>query len=418
MKIAYLVNQYPKPSHTFVKREVLAIEATGIEVRRFSIRRTTDKLSDPQDRVELAKTRAVLDAGILGLLTAMLGQAITRPAAFLRALKLTIKIARRAGRGRLKHLAYLAEACVLYRWLQRDGVSHIHSHFATNGTTVVMLCRVLGGPPYSFTIHGPTDFDYAIVLALDEKVAHAAFVAAISDFCRSQLFRWCAYEHWPKIRVVRCGIDANFLAAPPIPVGDAPRFVSVGRLCEAKAQPLMIDAAAALRDRGLDFELVLAGDGPMRPQLQQMIDCYGLKDRVKLAGLVTSDQVKQLILSSRAMLLPSFAEGLPVVLMEAMALGRPVVSTTIAAIGELVEDGVSGWLIPPSNLPRLIGAMGEVLAASPERLGEMGRAGAEKAREDHDITKIAAQLRDLFEQSARTGGQVAAPRPVAAAPRA
>lgn len=191
MTIAYLINQYPKVSHSFIRREIAGIEACGIQIARFSIRSCHSELVDEADKLELKRTRVVLGIGIVGLLFGLLRVAVSRPIRFLQALWLTLSLGWRSEQGILRYLIYLAEACVLLRWFSDSGVTHVHSHFGTNSTTVAMLCRAIGGPPYSFTIHGPEEFDKVKALALVEKVERAAFVVTVSSFGKSQLYRWC-----------------------------------------------------------------------------------------------------------------------------------------------------------------------------------------------------------------------------------
>jgi len=308
---------------------------------------------------------------------------------------LALIVGRRADRGLLTHLAYLAEACVLRQWLAQRKIQHVHAHFGTNSTTVAMLCRELGGPQYSFTAHGPEEFDRARSIAIGVKIRRARFVAAISDFGRSQLYRCCDHRYWTKLHVVRCGLDEMFLnySAPP---ATGSRLVCVGRLCEQKGQELLVEAAAGLASEGIAFELVLVGDGPMRPSIQSLIDAYGLHDRVTIAGWMSNADVRQQMIGARAVVLPSFAEGLPVVLMEALALHRPVISTYVAGIPELVEPGKSGWLVPAGNIEALTHAMKEALAASPAELARMGDAGAEKVNRRHNASTEAGKLARLF----------------------
>jgi glycosyltransferase involved in cell wall biosynthesis len=217
-------------------------------------------------------------------------------------------------------------------------------------------------------------------------------VVAVSSFGRSQLYRWCRPEDWPKVRVVRCGVDAGFLAEGPTPVPDVPTIVCVGRLAEQKGQLVLIDAVARLSGRGVPFELVLAGDGPMRPLIEKAVRAHGLEGRVRITGWLSNDAVRRHLLDARLMALPSFAEGLPVVLMEALALGRPVVTTTVAGIPELVRAGVNGWLVPAGDPERLADALAAGLTTPADRLSEMGRAGAAAVREMHDAAREAATL--------------------------
>jgi len=402
VSIAYLINQYPQTSHTFIRREIRALEERGIEVLRYTVRASDHaSLVDAHDKEEAARARVILGAGPLGLLGATLKTLFTRPGRFFSALRLAWLTGKVSTRGQMISLIYLAEACVLLGWLRRDGVSHVHAHFGTNSAAVAMLCRVLGGPPYSFTCHGPEEFDMPVSLSLGEKINHAAFVVAISEFGRSQLFRWCPHEQWEKIHIVRCGVDRSFLSAPAAPCPAIPRLVCVGRLSEQKGQLALVEAAGRLKSEGLKFEVALVGDGRMRGALEQAIDRLNLRDIVKLLGWRDSEGVRRELANSRALVLPSFAEGLPVVVMESFAVGRPVLSTSVAGIPELVEPSVSGWLVPPGSVDRLAAAMKQVLQAPPEELDRMGNAGKAKVAEKHDVNTEAAKLASLFPQTAQ-----------------
>jgi colanic acid/amylovoran biosynthesis glycosyltransferase len=398
--LAYLVNQYPLTSHTFIRRELVTLEATGVAVRRYSIRETREPLVDEADQAERPKTRAVLSVGAPGLAGALLRTALLRPGAWLRGLRLALRTGRRSERGVLVHLVYLGEACVLLGWCRDDGIRHVHAHFGTNSAAVAMLCHELGGPSYSITLHGPDEFDRPQALALDEKVARASFVAVISEFSRSQLYRWVRYRDWAKVQVVRCGLDASFFEVNPIPPPSGRQLVCVGRLAEQKGQLILIEAARLLAERTDDFRLVLVGDGPMRGEIEALIDRFGLGSRVTLLGRQNNAEVRKQIIASRALVLPSFAEGLPVVLMEALALERPVISTYVAGIPELVEDRVCGWLVTPGAVEGLARAMAEALDASDEQLETMGRAGAARVSAMHKIENSVAALARLFRATA------------------
>jgi glycosyltransferase involved in cell wall biosynthesis len=257
----------------------------------------------------------------------------------------------------------------------------------------------MGGPPYSFTVHGPEEFDKVKALALVEKVERAAFVVTVSSFGKSQLYRWCEQGQWSKIHVVHCGVDDGFLAGPAIAIPAQPRLVCVGRLCEQKGQFLLLDAVGQLVASGLRFKLVLVGDGPIRAEIEALIARLGLQEHVEITGWASNNDVRQHILASRAMVLPSFAEGLPVVIMEALALGRPVISTYVAGIPELVEPGVCGWLVPPGSVEALTQAMRAALQLPVEKLEQMGFAGAGRVAQQHDATVEANKLAALFRSS-------------------
>ena len=403
MRVAYLVNQYPSVSHTFVRREIEALERLGAHVSRFSIRQMTgDMLPDPADQRELGITHALLRRGPVALLPAVARIAATRPERFARAEALTLRIGQRSERGILRNFAYLAEACALLEQLEEEGVHHVHAHFGTNSAAVAMLTHELGGPTFSFTAHGPEEFDRPELIKLTEKIARAAFVVGVSSFGRSQLYRYCAASEWSKIHVVRCGVDATYVAREPGPVPDVPRFVSVGRLSEQKGQLVLVEAAAQLKREGRSFELVLVGDGPMRRDIEALIARETMHQHVRLAGWASGDGVRAQIGQSRAFVLPSFAEGLPVVLMEALGRGRPVITTYIAGIPELVRSGIDGWLVPAGSSEAVADAMRAALDATPAQLNEMGRRGYQQVRALHDVERNAAELLALFERYARS----------------
>ena len=398
VRIAYLVNQYPQTSQSFIRREIEALESLGRPVLRYTLRAVDGPLVDEGDRLERGRTRAVLGVGGKGLALALAREAIGRPGAFARALKLAVELGRPSERGVPIHLVYLAEACVLRRWLAEEEVGHVHAHFGTNSTTVAALCRALGGPPFSFTVHGPEEFDSPRALGLGIKVRHASFVAAISDFTRSQVYRWSDHADWAKVRVVRYGLDPTYLdGSGPAPASDSDRLVCVGRIAEQKGQLLLVEAAGRLRDRGVGFVLTLVGDGPMRGEVEALIARLGLGDRVRLAGWMSKAEVRREIIASRAMVLPSFAEGLPVVFMESLALGRPVISTYVAGTPELVGPGECGWLVPAGSVDDLVEAMASALASPVEELERMGRAGSARVAGRHDAAAEAGKLAALID---------------------
>ena len=291
-----------------------------------------------------------------------------------------MKVGRVDERGLLRNLVYLSEACVLRGWMNELGVEHIHTNFGTNSATVAMLCRLLGGPSYSFTIHGPEEFDNPRGNCLREKIRHSRFTVAISKFTRSQLYRWADHQDWSKIHVIRVGVGGLYKGQGPSPIPSAPRLVNIGRLVEQKGQVVLLQAAAQLRERGVEFEVVIIGDGPMREELQQLIEQHSLQRQVRITGFLSNQKVLEELLAARALVLPSFAEGLPVVILESLALGRPVITTSIAGHPELIESGVNGWLVPAGDVESLVEAMTDALKAKPEILERMGQAGTASDR--------------------------------------
>lgn len=401
MRVAYFINQYPKVSHSFIRREILALERLGMTIQRIALRGGKGELVDQEDLEEQANTQYVLESGVFALFSAVLKVLVSTPIRFFMTFKLALKMGWNADRPLVFHLIYLVEACQAFLWMRSFGAQHVHAHFGSNSAEVVMLAHALGGPPYSFTVHGPEEFDKPQTLKLAEKIRQASFVVAISSFGRSQLYRWIAHEYWHKVKIVHCGLEQSFYdVASSLPPHKA-RLVCVGRLCEQKGQLLLLQACRMLKEKGLEFELVLAGDGEMRPEVERAIKAYGLDVNVKITGWISSKQVRDEILASQAMVLPSFAEGLPVVIMEAMALKRPVISTYIAGVPELVIPGENGWLVPAGSVLELSNAIEQVLSASVQQLSDMGEAAYTRVTQRHSIDTEAGKLAALFLESAR-----------------
>jgi colanic acid/amylovoran biosynthesis glycosyltransferase len=392
LKIAYFVNQYPKVSHSFIRREILAMERQGFEIQRIALRGWQESLPDPEDRKEQEKTQYVLRIGLRGLLVSWLLALIRSPLKMFAALRLAIRITRQTDGRLLHHLVCVAEASRILIWIAKSRACHLHAHFGTNSAEVAMQLRVLGGPTFSFTVHGPEEF--LAPLGLEDKISRSAFVVAISSFGRSQLYLRTAPALWPKIRVVHCGLEPSFHSGDTSPQTSDPRLVCVGRLCEAKGQVLLIEAIAQLKQRGVHANLVLAGDGPMRAEIEKMVREFGLQDKVRITGWISGDGVREEILAARAMVLPSFAEGLPVVIMEALALRRPVITTYIAGIPELVKAGENGWLIPAGSICDLTAAIEDCLSRSSDEIERMGDAGRRIVNERHSIDVEAGKLAD------------------------
>lgn len=397
MRIAYLINCYPATSHSFIRREIEAVESSGVAVYRFSVRPADlASLPDIHDRAELAKTVVLLSIGVVSLAAGALGAVIRYPRRSIAALRIAYSITDWTLISLIRRTAYFAEAAALAKLMRANRIDHLHAHFGTNSAMVARIASKLSAIPYSFTVHGPDEFDAPGALDLRGKIADSTFCVAISSFGRSQLMRWSAYSDWDKIEVVRCGVDANFLGSRALPSFPAePNLCAVARLSAQKGVPLLIEAAGRLKREGKRFRLTIVGDGEMRPEIEAMIQRLDLRGDVELVGWGSSDVVVERLLEARAMILPSFAEGLPVVIMEALALGRPVVVTAIAGTPELV-DRQCGWLIPAGSIDALVDAMGAVIDAPVDQLAEMGRVGHERVAAQHDAGVNGTQLVHLF----------------------
>ena len=409
MRIAYLVNLYPWMSHTFIRREIHALEARGFTIDRVSIRRVTrDQLADPLDIAECDATTALLDGGVLSLLFAMAVVKLTSPIRYIRACLQAFRMSRTSARGLLTHMAYLAEACRLKRYCHANAVDHVHAHFFTNPAAVAMLCHTLGGPTWSVTVHGATAFDELGVMSAREKLSDASFAVAISHHGRSQLMRFSTPERWDLIRQINCGLDESVLGVglqPFVTRTDAAArtIVCVGRLCPQKGQVSLVNAVRTLRERGRNVRLVLVGDGELRSMIETQMRDHDLGDAVELRGWADQAGVRDALIESDVMALPSSLEGKPVVIMEAFAMGRPVVTTWVNGIPELVKSSENGWLVPPGDDESLVAALEEVLDSPPAELVRRGAAGRERVLRDHDIETIADQLAECFRRYGANG---------------
>lgn len=393
MRVAYLMNTYPMTSTTFIPREIHALERQGVEVRRFAVRRWDTELVDAGDLDEQAKTEYLLSGAALRLVTAFFVECATNSAGVFRALGPWMRLIGNARGGLLRHTAYLMQAALFRQRARGEDIDHVHAHFGANATAVAMLAKLMGGPDYSFTVHGPDELRASPLLSYPEKIQHAKFVAAISHFCRSQLILFSDGRFGDKIKIVHCGLDLDRFEASAPPENH--ELLCVGRLCPQKGQTMLPSAVAALRSEFPDIRIHLIGDGESRGAIEAEIDRLGLDGAVVLHGWREGEFVRTMMKETAVFVLPSAAEGLPVVIMEALALGRPVISTYIAGIPELVDDEC-GWLVPAGSEADLAAAMRAALEAGPDTRAALGAAGRARVEARHDVDREAAKLRRLF----------------------
>lgn len=413
--IAYLTSEYPKVSHTFIQREVDGVRAHGINVITSSVRKPRpEDLTGPEEAAAFNDTFYILATAKnpLRLFGAHLGLLVRKPGRYLRALALGWRTSAPGLRALLYQLFYFAEAGILAQHLQRMGAVHLHTHFANSGCSVAMLTSELSGIPFSFMMHGPAEFFETDRWRLDEKVAKAQFVTCISHFCRSQLMLFSDKAHWSKLHIQHCALDPDIYHRSLDKVREGKHLLFIGRLSGVKGAPILLDALAVLRKDHPDIHLTFVGDGPERPELEAKTDFLSMRDAVTFAGFRSQDEVADYLAKTDIFALPSFAEGVPVVLMEAMASNVPVVTTRIAGIAELVEDGVSGYLVPPGDVESLVERLNRLLSDEEIR-AQMGEAGRRMVIEEFNIKTETARLSALFQsyQSGNASKDVRAPLP-------
>lgn len=408
-RLAYLTSLYPAVSHTFIQREIAGLRDLGFNVATCSIRRPPDHhLTGPEERAARETSFYIIEAA-KSPLTALraLGAALRAPARFGRMLKLAWRSAPPGAAGMLKQVFYLIEAMILSRHLQAERIDHLHNHFASPSGNVAMLASELSGIPFSYTLHGPADLYEPETWKLREKTARARFVSCISNFARAQAMYFSDPAGWDKLHIVHCGVDPARYERPRPPAREGLHLVFVGRVAPVKGLRVLLAALRRLRDTRPDLPVFLnvVGDGDDRPHLEALAKPLG--DMVHFAGFQSQEGVAMAVAEADALILPSFAEGLPVVLMEALASGIPVIATQVAGVGELVENGVSGHLVPAGDDEALVRAIVALAETPPEARAAMGQAGRDKVRAEFDAGIEAARIGALF-----TGQGGDGPRPV------
>jgi glycosyltransferase involved in cell wall biosynthesis len=282
--------------------------------------------------------------------------------------------------------------------MKRHSLAHLHVHFGNAGASVGVLVKQLTGCHLSYTIHGPDEFDDVPGQQLAFKMHAADAIVCISQFARSQLMRISSPNDWPKFRVVRLGVDAKvFQAAPRTVAAAVPQLVSVGRLTPAKGQVLLIQACAQMRDQGVPFHLTMVGDGPDRSRVETEIAKHQLASQVSLTGSLTQEGVRAELARSDAFVLPSLAEGIPVVLMEAMASYVPCISTPVNGIPELIEHGHTGLLATPGDVDSLFLQLTQLCTNAGLRQ-RMALAAYDKVTKQFDLLSNVRALGGVFAQ--------------------
>jgi glycosyltransferase involved in cell wall biosynthesis len=396
-RVAYLISRYPAVSHAFVQREVLALRDTGVEVHTFSLRRADDSdVLSPTDEAEREATYAIQPVRWTRVAIDHLRALVTRPGAYVRTLAHALSLGHGV-RGRVWQLFYFGEAIAVWAEMRRRGLWHVHVHFANAGADVAMLAAEFGGDDWrwSLTLHGPAEFFEVKGNRLAEKLTSASFVACASDWARSQAMAIAPAEAWPRFSVVRGGVDAEVWRRAGRAGGSRVEILNVGRLAAVKGQALLIDALARLRDEGIDAHCRIVGNGPEHETLEKRITELGLQDVVELTGAVGQDRIRELYEQSDIFCLPSFREGLPFVVIEALAMELAVVATRIMGIPELITHGQRGVLVSPGRADQLADALAE-LARDPDRRRHLGAAGRSVVQREYSLSRLASELAELF----------------------
>lgn len=398
-RIGYLVSQYPGLSHTFVMREIRGLRQLGWDVRVVSIRKADRPLAalSPDEAEEFQSTFSVMASGIPAILRTTCSELLRNPFKFVASLFDTYRLAGFKPTLWPLYTAYFVEAIVAGANFRGQQVRHVHTHFSS---TIALILSRHFQIDFSSTIHGPGEFDDVAGFHLKQKVAGATFTVAITNYASSQIQRSSEPDSWNKIAVLPLGVDLDQFAARPQPTGGTFELVFVGRMEMVKAQHILIEAVRILRDRGRQVHLTLVGGGATMPMIQQLVRRLELDNQVELAGPQNHDRVLDYYRRAHAFVCGSYAEGLPVVLMEAMAMELPCISTWITGIPEMIRDNVDGLLVPPASAEHIANAI-ERLIVEPGLAGRLGKAGRNRIADRYNLSKNIPALAETFERFVR-----------------
>ena len=408
LRIAYMTGEYPRATDTFIQREVAALREAGVHVETISVRKPAEKENiDPYQQAERTRTRFLLPAGPWELFTSHIKLLFRSPRRYFGALRTALFVRPGGMKALAWQLAYFAEAGLVAGHVRNHQLSHLHNHFSNSSCSVAMLAAQMGGFTFSITMHGPMEFFEPKYWRIDEKIRRALFVCCISHFCRSQAMIFAPQEKWDRLHIVHCGVDLRQFGQPRRH-GEGRRLLFVGRLSVVKGLPVLLDAFALLKPDYIGLTLTLAGDGPDRARLEQRAKDLGLADQIQFLGYQTQAQVRELLKETDVFVMASLAEGVPVVLMEAMASGVSVVATAVAGVRELVEDGISGFLISPGDAQSLAERT-EALLEDPALRQRFGKAGRAEVEAEFNIATEARRLVQIL--TGALAGRVEPTRP-------
>ena len=398
--LAYLCSQYPMLSMIFVIREVLQLREMGFHVDVASINlpdRNANGLT-AEEAEESALTYHLKKHMRKDGVKAHIQTLFQDFGGYLRGLQLMARLGGLDVKKLVLNFMYFSEALMVGVWMKRVQQKHLHVHLGSQAATVGLYVKRVFKVGFSITVHGPDEFYDTQGQYLEEKIAAADFICCISFFARSQLMKLSPYVHWKKLVVSRLGVDPSvFSPRPNRPAPDVFELLCVGRLTSAKGQHLLIDAVEKLSLQGRRLRLRMVGNGPDEASLKARAAETGNPELVIFEGGVNQDHIRKLYRAADIFCISSFAEGIPVVLFEAMAMEIPCVTTHITGIPELIRNGIDGMLVAPSDVDALVEALGKLMddPALRERMGKSGRA---RVLEHYDLRRSVEKLAGIFSE--------------------
>lgn len=395
-RVAYLCSIYPALSHTFIFREISSLREEGIEVVTASVNRPpeVDVMTEAEQQ-EAARTLVMKAMSPASIIMAQLRCFLRSPAGYLRMVTTAWTYLFKGPKSPVKALGYLVEAAILVNWMRGNDIDHVHEHFGESTVLVAMLAKRYGSISYSFSVHGPDIFYEVETQLLKDKIEDASFVRSISHYCSSQLMRITAHNFWHNFHIIRCGINPEVYSPRPRPDNEVTQLLCVGRLVPAKGQHILIQACGQLIQDGTTLHLCFVGGGEDMHSLQKLSRELNIEANITFAGAMGQDKVRDYYDRADIFVLPSFAEGVPVVLMEAMAKEIPVISTRITGIPELIEHGRDGLLVTPGDVNDLAAQIA-TLIGDKELREQFGRAARTKVQRLYNTEKNNRGLAEIF----------------------
>lgn len=406
LRVGYVLTHYPRIAQTFISGEIDSVERAGVNVQTFAMNAPTKPDRSAPDAAQRIARTTYLKSDIKRALAALAGHIIRHPIGTARVTAMAMASANGSPPRMIRRLSHLVQAALVAKAARRDHLEYLHAQFGLAPATIAWLASALSGVagrplPFGFTIHGFHDFADPAESRLELKARHAAQVLCISDFTRSQLCLTTEPDLWTRIKVARCGIDlAAFAFRSSLPRNTLPTVLAVGRLSPEKGFDVLIDALAILKHEGKPQNLVLVGDGPLRTSLADKAKKHGIAELVEFTGELEPQEVRARLRRADLFCLPSFSEGLPISIMEAMAIGVPVVTTWVAGIPELAESGVTALTVPPARADVLAKALQQLAEDEPLRMG-MAKAARQRVEELHNQNRCGQIVAQHFAEVAR-----------------
>jgi glycosyltransferase involved in cell wall biosynthesis len=400
-RVGYIMTHYPRLAQTYISGEIDAVERAGASVRTFAMNSPTASDRVGADALRRITQTMYLKASPRRALIALARHALGHPFGTARVAAMALASAGASPRRMIRRMAHLAQAALVAETSRREDLDYVHAHFGLAPATIAWLAGALSSVrgrqlPFGFTIHGFHDFVDAAESRLELKARDARQVFCVSDFTRSQLCCVTEPALWSRFVVVRCGVDLSALEyRSPSPPDEVPTTIAVGRLSPEKGFDILIEAVSILKREGAPQRLVIVGDGPLRGALEDTAEAAQVTDLVEFAGELTAEEVRARLASADLFCLPSFSEGLPVSIMEAMAVGVPVVTTWIAGIPELAESGVTALTVPPARADLLAEALRR-LASDPQLRLRLSEAARRRIEQQHDQARCGAVVAERF----------------------